>query len=50
MPYGEARTKPRRRVCRTGRQEPNRGGGYAARGGKNQTEAAGMPRGEAIKP
>ena len=50
MPYGEARTEPRRRVCRTGRQEPNRGGGYAARGGKNQTEAAGMPYGEAIKP
>lgn len=36
MPYGEARTEPMRRV--------------AVRGGKNQTEAAGMPRGEAIKP
>ena len=50
MPRGEARTEPRRRVCRAGRQEPNRGGGYAARGGKNQTEAAGMLCGEAIKP
>ena len=36
MSRGEARTKPRRRV--------------AVRGGKNRTEAAGMPRGEAIKP
>ena len=63
MPYGEARTEPRRRVCRAGRQEPNRGGGYVVRGGKNQTEAAGcrtgrqepnrgggLPYGEAIKP
>ena len=47
MPYGEARTEPMRRVCRAGRQELNRGGGYAARGGKNRTEAAGMPYGEA---